>query len=106
MQDLSGEDEGFIMSNDFWNQQQQQNGKYPPQNNGYSPSQNNGVPRSGSLLRDYRQQGLQQANPSPQYNSPISPMPPTPQGQAWPTGQSCPSSGWVATTVQTVRRWS
>src|SRR5947209_2807754 len=113
------------MSNNYWNQQ-------PNSNN---PSQDNPPPRSGSLLRDYRQQqraDIQQESPVQQYSPgsippqgppsylPVSPMPPTPttsrQGQQpqqneWPAPQSWPSSpqrqqGWVSNTVQMVRRWS
>src|SRR5437588_1099712 len=112
------------MSNNFWNQQQQ---------NGNNPSQNNGAPLPGNLLRDYRQQqGFQEYPPAqqpavmpptqgPPPYAPVSPLPPplaTPrQGQlaeqqGWPSAQSWPSSqrqqgqGWVSNTVQMVRRWS
>src|SRR5260370_25700296 len=108
------------MSNDFWNQQQL-NGKQPPQNNG--------APRSGSLLRDYRQQ---QGQEFPQHSPlstpptdtqgppPSSPLPPLsgqlhsneqiPRQQGWLAQQSLPiaqqGQGWIANTMQTVRRWS
>jgi membrane peptidoglycan carboxypeptidase len=108
------------MSNDFWNQQHF---------NGQKPLENNGASRSGSLLRDYRQQ-MQQGQEFQQY-SPLSPPPiqgrppvsplPTPaqmynngQQQGWPGPQNWPSAnnnkqqgqGWVANTMQKVRRWS
>ncbi|HEX6552819.1 MAG TPA: hypothetical protein VF026_08675, partial [Ktedonobacteraceae bacterium] len=115
------------MSNDFWNQQQQ---------NGKLPSQHNGAPRTGSLLRDYRHQqqqqgqGIQQNSPlstpptHTQGPPPSSPLPPPagqphyngqmPRQQGWPAPQSWSiannikqqGQGWIANTMQTVRRWS
>lgn len=112
------------MNNDFWNQQ------HPK---GYKPSQNNEAPRSGSLLRDYRQQhqqkeqGFQQhsplSTPSETQGPPVySPLPGEPYGngqqpqqQQWPTPQSWPTGndnskqqgqGWVVNTMQMVRHWS
>ena len=112
------------MSNDYWNQQQ----------NGHNPTERNGNLGSGSLLHEYRQQkrneqGFPNYPPtssmsSTQEVSPNSPMPVQgppaqgPQPQAWPSAQSWPSGnrvqpqsqpqehGWVANTIQTVRRWS
>lgn len=112
------EDVWHSMSNDFWNYQQ----------NGNDSSQKNTSLRTGSLLRDYRQQQQQQ---NPQQHSPTlmpqtptpppySPMPPAPrqeqapQQPGWPSPQSWPSStnkkeqghGWLSNTVDMVRRWS
>src|SRR5438270_12004533 len=88
------------MNNDFWNQQH---------TNGYKYSQNNEAPRSGSLLRDYRQQHQQQeqgfqphsplSTPSQTQGPPAySPLPGEPYGngqqpqqQPWPTPQSWPT---------------
>lgn len=108
------------MNNDYWNQQQ----------NGHNPTEHNGSPASGSLLHGYRpqqrnEQGFPHYPPNSSMSSapgasPNSPMPvqgPAAQGQqpqAWPPAQSWPSGnrvqpqehGWVANTMQTVRRWS
>lgn len=107
------------MSNDYWNQQQ----------NGHNPTEHNGSRGPGSLLHGYRQQqrneqGFPNYPPTSSMPSPNSPMPaqgPAAQGQqpeAWPSAQSWPSGnraqpqsqaqehGWVANTIQTVRRWS
>ena len=108
------------MSNDFWNQQHL---------NGHKPIENNGAARSGSILRDYRQQPQQGqevqqyaplSTPPAQGYSPNTP-PPAPgqmynngQQQGWPAPQSWPSANngqqqgqsWVANTLQKVRRWS
>jgi membrane peptidoglycan carboxypeptidase len=103
------------MSNDFWNQQHL---------NDQMPAENNGASRSGSLLHDYRQNQQQQqefqqysplSTPPGQGQPPYSPLPPgPPQQQGWPAPQSWPSGnsteqqgqGWVANTMQMVRRWS
>src|SRR3981081_4083940 len=110
------------MSNNFWNHQQ--NGDISPQNNGNASHSPNGSTRTGSLLRDYRQQqqqGPQQHSPalmpptqaSPSYPPQIPPAQPPqrqPQGwpssQRWPTGNRQDGQGWVANTMQMVRRWS
>src|SRR5947209_17260439 len=105
------------MSNDYWNQQQ----------NGHNPTEHNGSRSPGSLLHGYRQQqrneqGFPNRPPASSIPSPNSPMPiqESPaqgqQPQAWPSAQSWPSGnrvqaqsqehGWVANTMQTVRRWS
>src|SRR2546421_2214139 len=109
------------MNNDFRNQQ------HPNRN---MPSQNHEPPRSGSLLRNYRQQHQQQeqrfqqpAPPTHTQGPPAySPLPGEPysngrqaQNQQWPAPQSWPTGnnntkqqvqGWVANTMQMVRRWS
>src|SRR5947209_16480452 len=106
------------MSNDFWNQHHL---------NGEQPSHNNAAPRSGSMLRDYRQQqvqGFQQYSPlstPPTYTQgppPSSPLPPSsgqphyngqmPRQQGWPTENNTKQQGqgWVANTMQTVDRKS
>src|SRR6266567_1326868 len=111
------------MSNNFWHQQQ--NGNTSSQNNDHATLPSNGRTRTGSLLRDYRQQqqGPQQHTPtlmappqaSPSY-PPQTPQPQLPQRQpqsqawpspqSWPTGNRRPGQGWIANTVQMVRRWS
>ncbi|MFL5626508.1 MAG: transglycosylase domain-containing protein [Ktedonobacteraceae bacterium] len=110
------------MSNNFW--QQPQNGNISPSNNDHASSPSNGPTRTGSLLRDYRpQQGPQQQSPalmppsqaSPSY-PPQTPQPQLPQrqpqsqawpsAQSWPTGNRQPGQGWIANTMQMVRRWS
>ncbi len=114
------------MSNDYWNQQQ----------NGHNPTEHNAKPGSGSLLHDYRQKqrneqgfphyppassmpltpGPSQESPMPIQGSPVQGQQPQiwPPAQSWPSGnkvQPLPQSrpqehGWVANTMQTVRRWS
>ncbi len=109
------------MSNNFLNHQQ--NGNISPHNGNASHSPN-GSTRTGSLLRDYRQQqqqGPQQYSPAPMPPTQASPsyppqtlpaQPPQRQPQGWPSPQSWPTGnrqdgqGWVANTMQMVRRWS
>ena len=107
------------MSNDFWNQQY----------NGPAPTTQNGHANGGYALYNNQQNG-QFFPPNPPSSSqssaqgpfPNSPLPfqgPPPQQQGWPSAQSWPSGstrpssqggqegqGWVANTVQMVRRWS
>src|SRR6266852_171256 len=89
------------MNNTIWNQQ-------PPENN--RPAGNNGNPRAGRSLREYAQQQQipQQyppAMPRPQGPAQFSPMPP-PQPSQRQGGPLPGQRGWVANTMQTVRRWS
>ncbi|MDQ2716849.1 MAG: transglycosylase domain-containing protein, partial [Chloroflexota bacterium] len=120
------------MSNNFWDQppyngnqppyngnQPPYNGNQPPYNGNQSPDQN-AVPRSGNLLREYRhQQDAQQRSPAPgpawqpppQSGPPRSPMPPAQSQPSQRQGGLLsrgipPNQGWIANTMQTVRRWS
>ncbi len=98
------------MSNDFRNQQ----------HHGNSLSQQNGAVRSGNLLHDYRGQSplsplpeVPQQSPTSMLPTsgppPYSPMPPQQAGQSTPPGwppSEQQGQGWIANTMQVVRRWS
>src|SRR6266571_784056 len=86
------------MSNDFRNQQ----------HHGNSLSQQNGAVRSGNLLHDYRGQSPTSMLPT-SGPPPYSPMPPQQAGQSTPPGwppSEQQGQGWIANTMQVVRRWS
>src|SRR5438552_272707 len=96
------------MSNDFWNQQ----------HNGHSLTRQNGAARSSNLLDDDRGQSpLSPVPGEPQQSSmlptsgppPYSPMPSQKPGHSvppgWPPSEQ-QGQGWVANTMQVVRRWS
>lgn len=117
------------MSSNYWDQQQ---GDAPnPQQHFPTMNENgNGVPRSGSLLSNYKAHNAQQTMPAPQGPSPISPIPPSssqflppqsqkqfpqfpqqaPQGpqypQNWPAQQGGRPGSVFASAMNTVRRWS
>ncbi len=76
--------------------------------NGHQPAENNGTRHAGGMLHEYQQppsrngdpRGRQEAPPSqPQGPPSYSPLPP----QQWNPAQQ---QGWVANTMQVVRRWS
>jgi membrane peptidoglycan carboxypeptidase len=96
------------MNKDNWHSQQ--NGNVSPQQNGHASPPT----RTGSLLRDYRQQQQEHSQhppltPQPSFQTMPStpPSPPATSQQGWPAPQGWPSGQkLLAGTAQLVRRWS